>query len=179
MRFLSLTLLALLLTACRPDVSNVSNFQSIDEEGWWREDTLTFSIDTLRPNTRYAVTLSLRTAAAPDVYPYTDLTLAVRRQFIATDSAQAHFLEADSLSYINSLRALNTTDTLRLTLSTPRGDAQGRGTSLFQYDFPIGTLTAPASVSAAAPLTLSIHHLMRRDPLPGIRDVGITLRALP
>lgn len=153
MRALSLSfLLLLLLTGCRPDVSTFSAFQSIDEEGWWREDTLTFTVDTLQPATRYAVTLSLRTAAAPDVYPYTDLTLAVRH---------------------------TETDTLRLTLATARGDDEGRGTSLYQYDFLIDTLSIDSTIiSPTTPLTISVFHLMRRDPLPGIRDVGVQLRAL-
>lgn len=144
------------VTGCTDERQSYA-FSHVAPSGWDSEDTLTMTADTLRRGGTYAVILCLRLTTTPPTYPYTDITLAVTGHY----AAQHH-------------RTVTTTDTLHLTLTSERGDMQGRGTSLFQFDVPFDTLRL---VPGCAP-TFTISHLMRRDPLPGISDVGLRLVAI-
>jgi len=134
----------------------VDAFRSFPAAGWNRENTLIAPLDTLQVGGRYVLSLHLRLASAPMRYPYTDIVLRVAREW-----------RADSLS-------VAAVDTLFLPLILENEHIDGRGTSLLQVDFPIDTLTLPTGAVGR----FSVAHLMRRDPLQGIRDVGLSLRRL-
>jgi gliding motility-associated lipoprotein GldH len=157
----ALVALLTLATACRHDTP-LHAFRSLPEEGWGREDTLCFEVDTVPAAGRYAVTLCLRAATAPVAYPYTELLLAVMRE-------EPRRADGDSTA-----ASAVCCDTLRLSLTSERGDMEGNGTALSQLDIPLDTVTLPKGYTA----TYRLCHLMRRDPLPGLRDIGLRLRRL-
>lgn len=140
----------LILTGgCRPEAGTYT-FRSTPVDGWERGDTLTFPIDTLRREGLYHLDLCIRTSSSQP-YPFRSLWLEIRRQG-----------NAPSLCH---------TDTLVCHLVDPKGDPQGRGVAILQYDFPLDTLYLPAGSCG----TVSVRHVMSRDLLPGIVNVGIRL----
>ena len=62
-------------------------------------------------------------------------------------------------------------DTLSCNLIDKEGNAIGQGITLFQYNFPIDTITLHKGDS----LSIRTHHDMKREILPGVADIGITL----
>ncbi len=134
--------------ACESDVA-FSQFHTLPTEGWGRTDTLRFEVDSLKRYGAYAVTLSLRTSSAP-AYPYTDVSLEVCREFVGQNML---------------------TDTLTLLLNNKNGVPTGTGTSLYQHDIPLDTLILNKGDRGI----YKISHIMHHTPLPGIRDVGLTL----
>lgn len=145
-------LTATLLTACRPRPATYA-FSSVPVDGWERGHVLTFPIDTLGSAGTYRLDVCLRTSTARP-YPFRTLWLEVRRQ--PGDSDRVY------------------TDTLACNLVNAKGDPDGRGVSLLQYDFALDTLSLPAGTTG----TISVRHIMSRDILQGISDVGIRLTPL-
>ncbi len=151
LRFLCIPLVALLslfVLACEGNIPSVQ-FRNVSAEGWRSADTLHFDFDSIPASGTYAVTLSLRTSSAPS-YPYLDLTLALRRD--------------------NSGK-VGVPDSLCVALNKENGTPVGRGVTLYQHDFCIDTL----QLQQADHLHYTITHCMRRSPLPGIHDVGLSL----
>ncbi len=159
-----LAIVAATLASCaEPGV--VSAFETLPPEGWEREHVVALTPDTVRADAAPSATLSLRTSSRP-AYPFRDITLVVERRIVSP-------AEADSAALSGAAHSEVSTDTLRLSLTTPSGTPTGAGTSIFQYDFPLG---APFHVAAGSVVTYRIAHFMRSSPLEGIREVGITLR---
>ena len=50
----------------------------------------------------------------------------------------------------------------------------GNGVSLYAYDFPVDTLSLEPGTKGC----FILKHNMRLSPLPGIHDVGLSLRRL-
>lgn len=145
----ALWLAALLTTACDSGVATTA-FRTLPEAGWDSEDTLVFGpADTLAEGGTFAVVVSLRLPESHR-YPYRELLLAV----------------------VSHLPDTVRTDTLSFNLTEEHADLKGHGMSLRQYDFAIDTIRLEAGATPA----FDIAHCMRLSPLPGIRDVGVTLR---
>lgn len=181
------------LAACDENVASTA-FRTLPEAGWDDDDTLQFPVDTLQTGGTYIATLSLRLSMAHP-YPYTDIVMTVERHLLplpaeasptdsvtsAADSAARNSSAADSansnIQSALSTSALVQTDTLTfaLTRTDNHSDMTGRGLSLLQYDFPIDTL----HLRAGQTLLYRVNHAMRHSPLPGIHDVGLTLRRIP
>lgn len=136
-----------------------AHYVSLPATGWLQTDTLHFCV-TLPPCPCPAVSpagspsaaepsvlaLCLRTTA---LYPYTDLTVTIRQH---------------THSHRHST-------TLRLPVTDSEGHALGNGVGIYQYTFPLRSLRlAPGDT-----LHVDVSHAMRRSPLPGITDVGLTL----
>ena len=62
-------------------------------------------------------------------------------------------------------------DTVGLDIIDSDGRPMGKGISHFQHDLPLNDITLQAGDS----LFVSIRHDMKREVLPGISDVGLTL----
>lgn len=122
-------------------------------EGWEPGDSLKFHIDTLQQSGQYKLSIGVRTSSS-NPYPYQTLWLVVRQHW--------HNPSQELI------------DTIHLQLANGRGDPQGHGVTLYQYDYPWQTLQLQASQSA----DISIIHIMRREMLPGISNVGIQLNKL-
>ncbi len=146
---LSLLIVLFLLSACESKPV-AYDYCSVAVEGWEPGDTLHYHVDTLKASGQYAFHIGLRTSASTP-YPYQSLWIVV----------QQHWHNPEHVSR----------DTVNCQLTDAKGDAEGAGVSLFQYDFPWITEYHKAGSSA----DISIYHIMRSEMLPGIADVGIRL----
>lgn len=142
-------LAATLLAACRPQPAAYA-FCSVPVDGWERSHVLTFPIDTLGHAGTYRIDVCLRTSTARP-YPFRTLWLEVRSRLDEGGHVQ--------------------TDTLACNLVNAKGDPDGRGVSLLQYDFALDTLSLPAGTAGI----ITVRHIMSRDILQGISDVGLRL----
>ena len=64
---------------------------------------------------------------------------------------------------------------MRYTQPGHHGFFQGEGLSLLQYETGLGTI----SLTTSDTLQVAIIHNMKREVMPGIADVGITLQKAP
>ena len=132
-----------------------SHYEPVPACGWQLTDTLHFDV-ALSPMDRErngsngtlegVLHLSLRTT---NDYPYTDLTVTIRQH------TRDHRL----------------TSTCRLTLADSEGRTMGRGVNLYQYTFIVPCLPmAPDDT-----LHVDVSHAMKRFPLRGVIDLGISM----
>lgn len=136
-----------LLASCAMDTVYY-HFQQIAEEGWDKRDTLLFRIDTLLQEGDYDATLCLRTDAA---YPYRNL----------------------SVKTVLTVRPRNASDARRMDfcIVNPDGTANGDGITFRSHEKDICTIHLAPGDS----LTVKVAHNMRKETMPGVRDVGIKI----
>lgn len=125
-------------------------FQSTPIEGWETGDTLHYCIDSLHHGGNYRLQIGLRTSAATP-YPFQSIWLVVRQ----------HWHNPDTLVI----------DTMEFKLTNSKGDVAGSGISLYSYTQELGHLQLEEGSSAE----VKIMHIMRREMIRGIVDVGIRL----
>ena len=143
------TLLLLAFTSCKDGVV-YSSYEHTALAGWERNDTLPFNIVPLADDGTYALDLGLRTSAG---YPFRSVTLIVEQKVLP--------------------RNITTCDTVTCELTDDKGKVRGNGISNYQYVFHVSDRHYHKGDS----LHISVRHDMKREILPGITDVGITLRA--
>ena len=141
--------LVVLLSSCSDGVA-YDKYRSTPVDGWERDDTLTFDVPRLHFAGRYAQTLGLRVNGA---YPFTTVSLLVER-----------VVEPGHRVYA---------DTIECRLYDDNGNILGRGVTTYQYNFTL----PPLNLRAGASLHVGVSHIMKRDPLPGVSDVGFRLAA--
>lgn len=180
---LGLLLLSLALLACQPSPRRV-HYEAIDVKGWERNDTLHFRFDSLTQGGIYSSSLHLRHLAAAR-YPYRQLTLLVQQQWTLAATPhgaprnpkgrpfywpQLHPKQQPSTALSDSLIA-SRSDTLRLHIDTPHAPLQLKGLTLhsLMQDLP------PLSLPKGAKGEITVRHLMDRESLPGLHDLGIEL----
>lgn len=137
----------LMVAACNLDMV-YSHYKHVQTNGWERNDTLTFDIPPVALGGHYQENVGLRITGD---YPFMGLTLVIDQT--ATKSKRTF------------------RDTLNCRLIDQNGNAKGRGVSHYQYEFHLNTLPLQADDS----LHITIRHDMKREILPGIADIGITL----
>jgi len=125
-------------------------YQNTPAGGWEAGDTLHYHIDSLRHGGSYRLALGLRTSAATP-YPFQSIWLAVRQQWHAPDTLFV--------------------DTIECKLTDSKGDVTGNGVSLYTYTQELRNLRLGDGASAE----ISVMHIMRREIIHGIVDVGIRL----
>lgn len=147
-----LSLVVCLLSACHTN-TQYHVYQSVSGgEGWQRTDSVGFELPPEVPAGTYQMEVGIRHTGA---YPYRDIWLSVTR--VDGDSLPSH------------------TDTLHIYLADEKGQWHHEGAvgGLFQtayiWDEPVVLTTDSLGRS------FRIAHLMRKNPLPGISDVGIRL----
>lgn len=116
--------------------------------GWEKNDTLSFGVPRMKTSGTYRSELGLR---INNSYPFTGLTLIVEQ----------HVYPANIL----------TKDTLKCTLTDKMGHHNGKGVNYYQYKFGISRI----SLNRGDSLHVNVRHDMKREILPGISDVGISL----
>lgn len=116
-----------MMAACMPQGVVRHDMQALPEEGWRRQDTVSFDIDSTHAGCELRLCLRVNSATLP----YDTI-----------------YLRVDG-------------DTLTVPIKSMAG------TSLKQGELTLGT---------AHPGRYDIIHLMRRDPLPGVHEVGIKLK---
>lgn len=149
LRTLAIVLAVAATASCRRQLA-YHTYRPTPTEGWEQGDTLHFHIDTLRHAGRYAMSIGVRTSASTP-YPFQSLFLVVREHWHAPERI--------------------TCDTIECRLTDSEGDLTGTGVSIYQAEQPLHTLELGDSASA----DISITHIMRRELLPGITDVGLKL----
>ncbi len=117
-------------------------------EGWEASDTLLFAVGPVTEAAVYSETVGLRTCSR---YPFKELTLVVDQQIMPTGTLLS--------------------DTLRCRLTDEEGTPLTRGFNFYESTFPLRTV----SLAHGDSVTLSIHHYMKREILPGIADIGVTV----
>lgn len=145
-------LAAVLAAACDERPAGYA-FRSTPVDGWERNDVLAFPVDTVRRGGDYRIDVCVRASSARS-YPFRTLWLVVGQEWKNPSAVRQ--------------------DTLVCPLANADGDLNGRGVSLFQYDFPLDTVTlAPGSSGQ-----IVVRHIMRRDILLGISDIGVKVTPL-
>lgn len=144
---LALAVLVITLGACRGDVV-YDTYDHTMLVGWDKADTLCFNIPPMKTQGLYRQEVGLRVNGS---FPFTGITLVVDQT-----------VEPGHRLY---------SDTLRCKLTDNRGNTLGHGVSYYQFDFPVSDLHLEAGDS----LHIDIRHIMKREILPGVADVGIRL----
>lgn len=138
---------AVALQACDGRVV-YDKYASTNVEGWERSDTLVFAVPGLKASGRYRQEIGLRINSA---YPFTALSLLVERTV-----EPGHRVSKD---------------TLNCRLYDGKGNALGAGVGYFQYDF----ILSDDDLRQGDSLNVRVHHIMMREILPGISDIGLRL----
>lgn len=125
------------------------HYQHTSIAGWERNDTISYTIPRIKTSGLYSIGVGLRITSD---YPFTGLSLVVERKIYPSKDIRV--------------------DTLNCAIMDSKGNAEGKGVSYYQYDFPLSTLHLKEGDS----LALVVRHAMKREILPGISDVGIMLR---
>lgn len=116
--------------------------------GWDKADSLFYDIPPVPADGRYRQEVGLR---VNDEFPFTGLTLVVDQTV-----EPGHRLQSD---------------TLNCKIADSKGRALGHGVSCYQYSF----IASELSLNKGDSLHVSIRHIMKREILPGIADVGLCL----
>ena len=117
-------------------------------DGWENDDTLSFSVPRMESNGHYGCIIGVRTT---DAFPFTAISIAVEQTI--EPGHRVH------------------TDTLNCRLADSRGNLLGDGVSYFQYEYPLPDVFLRRGDS----LHVAVHHIMKREILPGISDVGLKI----
>ena len=118
-------------------------------EGWEDSDTLLFAVGPVDDAALYDETVGLRTCSR---YPFKELILIVDQQVMPAGTLLS--------------------DTLRCRLTHEDGSPINRGFNFYESSFPLRTVTLQEGDS----LTVRIHHYMKRELLPGIADIGVSVK---
>ena len=125
-----------------------SHYEPVPLEGWRNDDTIRFQLGPVMEGGTFHDELALRTTSA---YPYTHLSLVVRRQVLP-----------DGNLY---------TDSITIPLTDSQGSSTGVGATLRHHVLPLSLIR----LDSAQHLSVSIHHNMKKEVLPGISDLGMTI----
>lgn len=140
--------LLLALSACNRKLV-YDRYASTPISGWEKNDTLSFDIRPVSGTDTYYMWLGLRTS---EDYPFTAVTLIVEQ----------HIYPKDTI--VN--------DTVSCQITDRHGNASASGVNFHQYRFPVNSLQLQDGDS----IHIRVRHDMKREILPGISDVGISLR---
>jgi len=126
-----------------------SHYEHVGLSGWEQHDTLYIDITGVPAGT-YQEELGLRNSIE---YPYLSLTLVADQQ---------------------SRSGFHRSDTVQVEIADESGKPLGNGISHYSHSISLGQVTLCDSDT----VRVRVHHYMLHDDLPGISDIGITLRAL-
>ena len=163
--FASVLLLSLLLVACNRHHVAKFSYRSTPVDGWESADTLIFPIDSLPADGRYALTIGVRTFSGAILH------MVSFDRPMSTNSLSLDYVIGPEARFLSQARYA---DTIYCSLTDHEGDVSGKGVSVYQYSFPVDTF----QLHRGARGTITIHHIMRRNLLPGVSDVGIRLERL-
>ena len=142
------------MVACN-DGRTFDHYKAVALEGWERNDTAIFSINKQKKGT-YSMELGLR---ATQNYPYKTITLIVERTIIHPKTKKKQTQD-------------NYQDTITCRIIDNNGRLVGkRGIANTELMNHVSSFTLQENDS----LNIAVRHIMSRDMLPGISDVGIRL----
>lgn len=146
--FVFMAAMLIMLAACNRRLV-YDKYVSTPVAGWEKNDTLSFEISPVDSAASYQSYLGLRIT---DAYPFTALTLIVEQHVYPRDEIKI--------------------DTVHCQLTDDRGNATGNGLSYHQYKFPITLMQLQHGDS----IHVRVRHDMKREILPGVSDIGMSLR---
>lgn len=141
-----LFLLLLLLTAGCDKNTIIHSYQPLENNQWERTDTVRFTLPALSSDDNCNMLIGLRVT---NNYPYEILVMEVAQHY---QHPVAHRV-----------------DTVYYRLADESGNLMKNGVNLYQYE----TQAVPLEQKKGQRGEVRIHHLMHKDTLPGIVDVGI------
>lgn len=147
--FLTLFFVLILLVSCGRQRTACFSYSSTPVEGWEQHNVLSFPIDSIESGGEYELSVGARTTYD---YPFQTLWLEVTTHF---EHPRMDFL-----------------DTLVCQVTDLQGNILGRGISVFQYVYPLKALRLNIGQKGV----VTIKHIMRRNILPGVSDIGVILR---
>ena len=119
--------------------------------GWDKSDTLTFEVSPLKSDAELKSIIGIR---VNDKYPFKALCLIVEQTIYPDKVVKS--------------------DTINCRLFEDDGKSRGRGVSCYQHVLHYNTHRLMKGDS----LSIRVHHNMKREILPGISDIGITLEQI-
>lgn len=125
-----------------------AHYEPTPMAGWENSDTLTFTTNPMETDGNYKEEIGVRISGA---YPFTKLCLIIDQTIMPA--------------------GITLSDTLFCRLFSDDGTVKGRGVSRYQYRFHLTDIRLNQGDS----LCVSIRHNMRREILPGISDIGVSL----
>lgn len=147
---LSVTAAVVLMVAACGDGMVYSKFVPAPVDGLEKNDTVSFCVPPVASSGSYRQEIGLRITAD---YPFTSISLEVRQTV-----EPGHRVS---------------TDTLVCRLYDDDGNLLGHGVSMFQYGFALPDIDLRKGDS----LHVRVRHVMKREILPGITDIGFSLEA--
>lgn len=135
------------LPSCGGDVV-YDKYRPTPTEGWEKNDTLVFDVPRLRRHGTYSQEIGVRITRD---FPFTRVSLLVERVI-----EPGHKVVAD---------------TLDCRLYDDEGNILGHGISHYQYRFALPGIEMREGDS----LHVCIRHIMKREILPGISDIGFRM----
>ncbi len=149
--FFLLLLIAAGLGSCRPSSNKLLHAYSPvkSEQGWRNTDTIRFEVPSVEHSGAYSLSLGLR---ARTTFPWEGVWMAAE-------------LRVDTPAVVHR-------DTLHFRFIDREGKALARGVNLLQAE---QTMPDTVTLRTGQSGTLSIYHLMRRECVPDITDVGARL----
>ena len=145
-RWVGFILIYILLLASCDRNTLMHTYQPVKGNCWDRTDTLTFNLPDLTTDDNCSVLVGLRVTNS---FPYEMLIMEVEQNY---QNPMGHRV-----------------DTIRYHLAEESGDFTENGINYFQYE----TQGLPLDLKKGQTGEIKIRHLMHREILPGIMDVGI------
>lgn len=139
-----------LLVACTDDML-VHRYKHTRPEGWVRSDTIEFSIPEVRRTGHYLMSACLRLG---NKFPYQGLWVIME-----THLENPHLVLRDTIDY---------------TTSDEKGLPLGTGINKQVIERPVRSLTLHEGQHGK----VKFYHIMTREEIPGITDVGLTLETI-
>ena len=145
LRFLFIMMVVGTLFSCQR-ITRYHHYQPVGSDGWGRTDTLTFRLPCVSGS--HLLSVGLRHGPR---FPYQELSVEAQTTIAPQGIVRR--------------------DTLRLRLATPQGEPLSTGVGLGQRQQPLLVLQLDSSQQA----TVRLRHIMHREVVPDVRDVGILL----
>ena len=125
-----------------------SHFEHVSDTGWEKVDTIDFNIPPVAESGIYQEALEIR---IDNTYPFQSLTMEVTQTIFPENKVETHNKVCQ--------------------LIDQNGNMKGAGVSLFAYTFPFNNI----QLNRGDSLHITIVHCMKREIMPGVVDVGVTL----
>lgn len=145
--FIILALAMLTLYSCNSR-KVYSQYEHVEASGWEKADTIWYVVPPVSKSGTYREELGLRSNGH---FPYQELTIEIRQ--IIWPKGEQQFYRINCPLFENN------------------GKAKGSGISLYQNEFLISDI----QLNKGDSLRIAVIHQMRRNQIPGITDVGISL----
>ena len=147
-RLLFILFLVLAAASCQKGTC-IHTYQSVPHSQWSIRDTLTFHIPPLSQDGEYELLAGIRIQRN---FPFNQVWVVVEQNFYSP--------------------MLQHKDTLCIQIADSTGCLLGTGLNLCQYEEPL----PPISLHKGQEGTLRLYHIMSKEILPHVHDVGLHVR---